>query len=70
MINSNESIRSLADKISPSFIHTVKGAEEFRNELESVPNETEDEDYEIKLVANWVNNNGYCDYQNKTEHKL
>lgn len=62
LINPNETIRRLADKISPSFILTVKGAEEYRNKLSEVPNPTDDEDYEIKLVADWVNDNGHCIY--------
>ena len=70
LINPNETIRSLADKISPSFILTVKGAEEYRNKLSEVPNPTADEDYEIKLVADWVNENGHCNYNEKIELKL
>jgi hypothetical protein len=63
--NPNESLRSLADKLIPAFIMTIKGGEEYRNHLESVANETNDEDYAIKLVADWVNENGCCDYENK-----
>lgn len=66
----SESIRSLSDKISPSFILTVKGAEDFRNALESQPKLTEDQDYEIKLVADWVNKNGQCNYQKELEFEL
>lgn len=69
-INPNESLRSLADKLIPAFIMTIKGGEEFRNHLESVPNKTSDQDYAIKLVADWVNKNGQCDYEKKIVFEL
>ena len=69
-LNPNETLRSMADKISPAFIMTIKGAEEYRNDFEKVPNETGDNDYAIKLVADWVNENGYCDYEKSVELKL
>jgi len=69
-INPTESLRSLADKITPAFIMTIKGAEEYRNDFESIPNETGDEDYAIKLVADWVNKNGHYDYEKAVEFEL
>jgi hypothetical protein len=63
--NPNESLRSLANKLIPAFIMTIKDGEEYRNDLESVAKKTNDEDYAIKLVADWVNVNGRCDYENQ-----
>ncbi len=68
--NPNESLRSLAEKLAPSFIMTIKGAEEYRNDFESVPNEKEDQNYAIKLVADWVNKNGHCDYEKDIKFEL
>lgn len=55
-------IRTVADKIVPSFIMTVKGAEEFRNNLAHNEAHSKDIDFEIKQVADWVNKNGMCEY--------
>ena len=70
LVKPNETIRSFADKISPSFILTVKGAEKYRNNLSEVSNPTDDEDYEIKLVADWVNKNGNCEYNKEIVFEL
>jgi len=59
--NSNESIRSISNKLYPAFILTVKGAENYRNALELEPVTIDDEDYQIKLVADWVNEFGNLD---------
>jgi hypothetical protein len=69
-LNPNETLRSMADKISPAFIMTIKGAEEYRNDFETKPNDTGDEDYAIKLVADWVNENGHCNYETQVEFEL
>ena len=70
LLNPNETIRSLANKLSASFIVTIKGAEEYRNKLSETPNSTGDENYEINLVADWVNENGHCVYDKEITLKL
>lgn len=70
VLNPSLSLREVADKLAPAFIMTVKGAENFRNELEQTEKQNDDIDFEIKQVANWVNANGRYVYDENIELHL